>query len=50
VKRHDDMTREELGRRMDELALRYAETHDPNVKAEIEEQSQRYALWGGRRS
>jgi hypothetical protein len=28
--------REQLERRMDELALRYAETHDKQIKAEIE--------------
>ena len=44
MKKHGHMTREAVARRMDELARRYAETHDPKVKAEIEELSQRYAL------
>jgi FKBP-type peptidyl-prolyl cis-trans isomerase (trigger factor) len=30
------MTREEIEKRMDELARQYAETHDELVKAEIE--------------
>jgi len=30
------MTREEIGKRMDELARKYAETHDELVKAELE--------------
>jgi hypothetical protein len=32
----DDKPREELERRMDELARMYAETHDPGLKAEAE--------------
>ena len=36
-------TREELEKRMDELARRYAETHDPQIKAEIAELSHRLA-------
>jgi hypothetical protein len=31
------MSRDELGQRMDELARRFAETHDPKVKRELEE-------------
>lgn len=44
MKRHDDMPCEGIEKRMEELARRYAETHDPKVKAEVEELSQRYAL------
>ena len=29
------MTREEIKKRMDELARKYAETHDQDVKAEL---------------
>jgi hypothetical protein len=32
----DDKTREDLEKRMDELARKYAETHDPVFKAEVE--------------
>jgi hypothetical protein len=39
----DDKPREELERRMDELAGKYAETHDPVVKAEVEAISRRLA-------
>jgi hypothetical protein len=39
----DDKTREELERRMDELARKYAETHDPVVKAGVEAISRRLA-------
>ena len=35
--------REEMEKRMDELARMYAETHDPKVKAELEELSLRLA-------
>ena len=38
------MRSSDIGKRMDALARQYADTHDPNVKAEIEELSQRYAL------
>ena len=38
-----DMTREELKKRMDELARRYAETHDKEVKVELEELSRQIA-------
>jgi hypothetical protein len=41
VKRHDDVTREEIGTRMDELVRRYAETHDDNVKHQLEQLSLR---------
>jgi hypothetical protein len=34
-----EITREELGQRMEELARNYAETHDPNVKRELEQMS-----------
>lgn len=44
MKRHDYMRSADIGKRMDELTQQYAETHDPKVKAEIEELSQRYAL------
>ena len=37
------MTREELEKRMDELARLYADTHDPKLKAELEELSLRLA-------
>jgi hypothetical protein len=30
------MVREDMGKRMDELARKYAETHDPKVKEELE--------------
>ncbi len=33
------MTREETGKRMDELARLYAETHDPKFKEELEKLS-----------
>ena len=36
-------TREEMERRMDELARLYGETHDPKVKEELEELSLRLA-------
>ena len=39
------MTREELEKRMDELAREYAETHDPAVKAELEKLSRYLAKW-----
>jgi hypothetical protein len=39
----DDKTREKLERRMDELARKYAETHDPLAKAEVEAISRRLA-------
>ena len=39
----DDKTREELERQMDELARKYAETHDPLAKAEVEAISRRLA-------
>jgi hypothetical protein len=39
----DDKTREELERRMDELAQKSAETHDPVAKAEVEAISRRLA-------
>jgi hypothetical protein len=32
----DDKARKELEKRMDELARKYAETHDPVFKAEVE--------------
>ena len=35
--------REAMEKRMDELARMYAETHDPKVKAELEELSLRFA-------
>ena len=38
-----DMTREELKKRMDALARRYAETHDKEVKVELEELSRQIA-------
>ncbi len=37
----DDKTREELEKRMDELARKYAETHAPVFKAEVEAISRR---------
>ncbi len=36
-------TREQLEKRMDELARRYAETHDERIKSEIEVLSLRLA-------
>jgi predicted transcriptional regulator len=39
----DHKTREELERRLDELARKYAETHDPVAKAEVEAISRRIA-------
>jgi hypothetical protein len=39
----DDKPREELERRMDELAGKYAETHDTVPKAEVEAISRRLA-------
>jgi hypothetical protein len=43
MKSVEEMTREELEKRMDELAPRYAETHDPVAKAEVEAISRRLA-------
>jgi hypothetical protein len=40
------MTREEIGKRMDELARKYAETHDPKVKRELEKLNWRFARVG----
>jgi hypothetical protein len=31
----DTMTREEMGKRMDELVRKYAETHEPKVEGKI---------------
>jgi hypothetical protein len=39
------MTREEIGKRMDELARKYAETHDPKVKEKLERLSWEHARW-----
>jgi hypothetical protein len=36
-------TRDEIGQRMDELARRYAKTHDHQIKAELERLSHRIA-------
>ena len=33
---NQDLTREQVVQRMDELAREYAETHDPEVKRELE--------------
>jgi hypothetical protein len=38
-----DETREQLEKRMDELARKHAETHDDQIKAELEELSKRVA-------
>jgi hypothetical protein len=35
MKPAEELTAEEIGKRMDELARRYAETHDEKVKAEL---------------
>jgi hypothetical protein len=37
------MTREELEKRIEELAQKHAETHDEEVKKELEELSRRVA-------
>jgi len=37
------MTREEIGKRMDELARKYAEMHDPRVKEKLERLSWEHA-------
>ena len=37
------MTHEEIEKRMDELARKYAETHGEKTKAELEEVSRRLA-------
>ena len=38
------MTREEIEKRMDELARQYAEAHDPKDKEELEELSLAYPM------
>jgi hypothetical protein len=40
------MTRQEIEKRMDELARLYAETHDPKVREELEKLSWEHAKWG----
>jgi hypothetical protein len=36
------LTREEIGKRMDELARKYAENHDQKIREELEKLSWRY--------
>jgi hypothetical protein len=46
----DDKSREDLEQRMDELARKYAETHDPLANAEVEAISRRLAAYGADRT